>query len=58
MYFVLDGDEAHDDHDDDDDDLDDHDDRNDHGDDDGGCTISKTTDLRFWIVTRLQPNNN
>ena len=41
-----------------DDDHDDQDGRNDDGDDDGGCTIGKTTELRFWIVTRLQPNNN
>ena len=52
----------HDDHDDDDDhdgnhdghdDLDDRNDRNDDGDYDGGSTISKTTELRFWIATRI-----
>ena len=41
-----DGHDGHDDHDD-------HDDRNDDGDYDGGSTISKTTELRFWIATRI-----
>ena len=70
MDVVLDGDDDHDGHDDGDDghhddddhdgdhdDHDYHDDRNDNGDDDGGSTISKTTELRFRIATRLQPNN-
>ena len=73
LYVALDGDENHDDHDggDDDDDgdhhddhhdhdgdRDDHDDRTDNGYEDGGSAISKTTELRLWIATRLQPNNN
>ena len=43
---------------DDDDDGGDDDDRNDDGDDGGGSTISKITELRSWIATTLQPNNN
>ena len=48
-----DDDDDHDDHDGNHDGHDDHDDRNDDGDYDGGSTISKTTELRFWIATRI-----